>query len=439
MRWSSKAAAGAIGGDHSGPEVEFDGASIDSRTIKPGQLFVPIRAERDGHDYIEPAFDGGAAAYLTEKEPVSGTAILVANTRNSLQRLGLESRNRLPDAVVGITGSVGKTSVKELTRAALGGAPSTYASPSSFNNELGLPLTFLGADSSVSYVIAEMGTRGPGQIRDLCEIARPTVGIVTAVGLAHIEQFKTLSDVANAKRELVEYLPASGLAVLNNDDRHVSAMKSSTVARTIRFGLSADADVSAIEVTLDRLGRASFQLLSPWGSAFVQLGVAGHHQVANALSAAVPALWWGFDPERVAIGLASAEPSSGRSEIILHSSGTVIIDDTYNANPTSMLAGLDLLSDIEVSHRIAILGPMAELGDISSQAHKEVVLAASRLGIELMTVGTATYGKEPVTAEQVVARVQELGGTAAVLVKGSRVARMERIVALLEDGLEQQN
>ncbi len=283
--------AKATGGVLSGPDVGVSGASIDSRQVVAGQLFVPVVAARDGHDFVAGAVAGGAAAYLTSRGPVEGvdaTAVEVGDTVEALGAVGRLARTRLPERVVGITGSVGKTSVKDLLAVALAARWRTSASVGSFNNELGVPLTLVNAGPDTEALVVEMGARGMGHIAELCALAAPTVGVVTRVAAVHTETFGTLEEVAAAKGELVEALPDSGHAVLNAGDPFVAAMASRTPAETVTYGDGGD--VRAESATLDDELRPSFRLVSPWGGASVRLGVRGEHMIDNALAAATSAL-----------------------------------------------------------------------------------------------------------------------------------------------------
>ncbi|HEY8093964.1 MAG TPA: UDP-N-acetylmuramoyl-tripeptide--D-alanyl-D-alanine ligase, partial [Acidimicrobiales bacterium] len=245
MRFSAGSVAEATGGTLVGRDVELDGASFDSRTLQPGQLFVPIVAERDGHDFIAAAVAAGAPAYLTHRAPAgSGSAIVVADTATALMDLGRWARPRMTDRVIGITGSVGKTSVKDLAAAALRARWRTAANVRSYNNEQGLPVTILDAPDDTEALVLEMGARGPGEIARLCEVGRPTIGVVTVVAAAHTELLGGIEGVTRAKAELVEALPTTGVAVLNADDERVAGMASSTSARVITFGASPAADVA---------------------------------------------------------------------------------------------------------------------------------------------------------------------------------------------------
>ncbi len=427
-------AAAAAGGRVRGPDVTFDGASNDSRSVRRGQLFVPVVAARDGHDYVDAALAAGAAAYLTAREPRGGSAICVDDTVAALQRLGSMARGLLPEPVVAITGSVGKTSAKDLTAAALGGARRTHASERSFNNELGVSLTLLGAPADTEVTILEMGARGPGHIRQLCEVARPTVGVVTVVAAAHTSEFDSLDAIAAAKRELVEALPASGTAVLNADDPRVSAMAASTAAGVVTFG-SAGADIVATGVELDGELRPRFEVTTPGGSASLRLAVAGAHHVTNALAALAVAGVVGVPLDAAVAGLESAELSPWRMALHRTPGGGVVINDAYNANPTSVEAALRALAALDAERRVAVLGVMAELGDGHDAAHQAVGELASALGLEVISVGEPAYGGTDVAdIDAALARLGPVGPGMAVLVKGSRVAGLERLAARLGAG-----
>ena len=425
-----------MGGELLGPDVQIDGASIDSRSVRPGQLFVPIVAERDGHDFIKSALDGGATAYLSSRvDPVGGTAIRVADTALALADLGRAVRARVPDRVVGITGSVGKTSTKDLLAGVLRTTYRTAASEKSFNNELGLPITLAAAADDVEAVVLEMGARGVGHIDLLCSIAKPTVGVITRVEGVHLELFGDIESVARAKGELVESLPADGIAVLNADHRYVAAMADRTSARVLRYGLSPDADVYASDIVLDDELRATFRLHTPWGSTEVRLGARGEHQVPNALAAAA-AGGLGVPVESMADGFLAAELSGLRMELATSSRGVTVLNDAYNANPTSMSAALRSLATLPASRRVAVLGTMAELGADSPDQHRAIALEARDLGIEVIAVAEADYGdtaRHVSDVDGVSAELGDLDDGTAVLVKGSRVAALERVAQALLD------
>ena len=427
MRIRASEAAAGIGGRLIGPDVEFDGASFDSRAVRPGQLFVPIVAERDGHEYIAAARAGGAVAHLTsEPDPFrrDGTAIEVADTAQALLRLAAWARPRLAATVVGITGSVGKTTTKDMIAAACSAGRRTMANERSFNNDQGLPVTILDAPDDTEVLVVEMGMRGFGQITRLCEVARPDIGVVTVVGHAHTELVGGLEGVARAKGELVEALPASGTAILNADDERVAAMASRTAASVLTFGW--DGDVRPADVTLDAAARAHFVVHSPWGRAEVTLPVPGFHMVSNAVAALAVAGSVGVDIDAAAAALAEVAVSGMRMQVVTAPGGATIVNDAYNANPTSMAAALEALAAMGASRRIAVVGLMAEV-EHPQAAHADVAQLARDLGIELVAVGTDLYGIEPV--DDVRARLGALAADTAVLVKASRSAGLERIVA----------
>ena len=434
MRLMASEVAQAAGGQLVGPDVEVAGASIDSRTVAQGELFVPVVAERDGHDFIDDALAAGAAAYLTAMPPRGATAVVVDNTAAALAELGRFARSKFHGPVVGITGSVGKTSVKDMAAAAIAADRPTHASPMSFNNELGVPLTLVNCPEGTEAVVVEMGARGKGHIAWLCSLARPTVGVVTAVGAAHTELFGTVEAVAKAKGELVEALDATGVAVLNADQPLVAAMAGRTEAKVLTFG-RAGGDVRASGVSLDDSLRARFRLETPNGQADVGLAACGEHMVDNALAAAAAALAVGAGVEEIAAGLGSALLSPWRMEVTELPSGAVLINDAYNANPMSMAAGLRSLAAVDRRRRVAVVGVMAELGDRAAVEHAAIGELARELGIEIIPVATSDYGLPPVAdAATAVAALGQLDSDTAVLVKASRAAGLEAVAAALSGG-----
>lgn len=429
MRFSAAELAAHLGGELAGPDVAVDGAGIDSRTIRPGQLYVPIVAARDGHAFIPAARAAGAPAYLTAQEPAGGSAIRVGDTAVALLRLGELARGRVGGAI-GITGSVGKTTAKDLLAGCLAPAFRTAASVRSFNNELGLPLTLLGAPEAARWAVLEMGARHVGDIARLAAVARPDVGIVTSVEMAHVEHFGDLDGVARAKGELVAALPASGLAVLNADDPRVRAMAPLSAAPVLRYAVGGDADVRADDVTLARDLRPRFRLSSPWGRAEVRLALHGAHQVRNALAAAAAALWCGVPIETVAAALEESRGSPWRMEVRQLPGGPVLVVDCFNANPASAEAAVRSLAALPGERKLAILGLMAELGDRCAPEHRRIAGLAQELGIDVVGYETGLYGEERVTGvEEAVALLRTLGPHDAALVKGSRVARLEEVVS----------
>jgi UDP-N-acetylmuramoyl-tripeptide--D-alanyl-D-alanine ligase len=425
VRILASEAAVAIGGRLIGPDIHFDGASFDSRSLRQGELFVPIVAERNGHEFIGMARDAGAVVHLTsEIDPFrrDGTAIEVADTSRALLALAQWARQQMSAKVVGVTGSVGKTSTKDLISATVSAGLRTTANERSFNNEQGLPITILNADDNTQALILEMGMRGFGEIAQLCEVARPDIGVVTVVGHSHTELLGGIAGVARAKRELVESLPASGTAILNADDQRVAAMASHIGAAVITYGSVGDVRVSAVE--LDAMARARFTFNSPWGSGQVELAVSGAHMVGNAAAALAVAGVLGVDLEAAIVALGEASISGMRMEVLTAPSGAIVINDAYNANPTSMHAAIDALASTAATRRIAVLGLMAEIDDAAS-AHKEVAAYAAERNIELISVTTDLYGVEP--SPDPVSALGVIGEGDAVLVKASRSAGLERI------------
>ena len=431
MRLAASEVARAVGGRLVGPDVAVSGASIDSRTVAPGELFVPVVAERDGHDFIDDALAAGATAYLTAAPPRGGTAVEVGDTAAALAELGHYARSQFNGPVVGITGSVGKTSVKDMAAATIGADRPIHASPLSFNNELGVPLTLVNRPESAEAVIVEMGARGKGHIAWLCSLGRPTVGVVTAVGAAHTGLFGTVEAVAEAKGELVQALDRSGTAVLNADNPLVAAMAGRTEAQVLTFGRTGG-DVRAAGVSLDNGLRARFRLETPNGRVEVALSVCGEHMVDNALAAAAAALAVGVGLDEIAAGLASAQLSPWRMEVTELASGAVLINDAYNANPMSMAAGLRSLAALDRRRRVAVLGVMAELGERAAAEHAAIGAMALELGIEVIPVATSDYGMTPVAdAADAVAALGSLDSDTAVLVKASRAAGLEAVATAL--------
>lgn len=412
-----------------GDRLSIERVRIDSRSVRAGDLFVAVVAERDGHEFAADAVRRGARAVLAARPlELEVPVIVVRDTVEALTALGRTARDRLSGPVVGVTGSVGKTSTKDLLASICAVAGPVTASEKSLNNELGVPLTLINASSDTRRTIVEMGARGAGHIAHLRNIARPTIGLVTAVAMAHTELFGSIDGVAAAKAELVEELPTDGFAVLNANDPRVVAMAKRTDAVVITYG--SGAHVRAEHVTLDEALRPRFSLVSDWGSVSVRLAVAGPHNVSNALGAAATALQMGVDVEQIAEGLETAALSPSRMAVRTLPSGGVVIDDAYNANPTSMRAALDSLAALDADRRIAVLGYMAELGADAPAEHRAIAEYARSLGVEVVAVGTDLYGVEPL--DDVDAAIRTVAAPLrgqAVLLKASRVAGLDRIAA----------
>jgi UDP-N-acetylmuramoyl-tripeptide--D-alanyl-D-alanine ligase len=365
---------------------------IDSREAKPGGLFAALPGERvDGHDFAAAAVAAGAVAVLASR-PAGVPALVVPDVQAALALLARAVIDRLPGlTIAGITGSSGKTSTKDLLAQVTERLGPTVAPAGSFNNELGHPLTVLRADERTRYLVLELGARGRGHIARLCAIAPPQLGAVLNVGRAHVGgYFADQAEVAQAKGELVEALPADGVAVLNADDPEVRAMASRTAARVITFGQAGRADVRADGVRVDPAGRASFTLVTPAGAAPVRLNLRGGHNVSNALAAAALAGALGMTPADVADALTAAVArSKWRMDVMRRSDGVQVINDAYNANPESMRAALTALASMANGGRaFAVLGHMAELGGNSRAWHEEVGAFAAHTGVSgLVVVG----------------------------------------------------
>ena len=449
MRFTRREIADAVHGGLHGQDGLVVGATIDSREVTPGSLFVPVIAERDGHEFIGSARRAGAGAWLTSRSPDTGAgssdgsddgAIEVEDTTRALQLLGSYARGRMVPSVIGVTGSSGKTSTKDLIGAVLLTAGPAAISQKSFNNELGVPLTLVNAPDDARHAVVEMGARGTGHIAMLCEIARPTVGVVTNIGTAHRELFRSAEATAHAKGELLESLPSHGVAVLNHDDAMLGTLLDRTKCRALTFSSLGDnsADLVASAVSSDDELRATFRMSTPWGSANVSLSTRGLHQVDNALAAAGASLACGIPLSDVVRGLATGSLSPWRMEFHRLANGAVILNDAYNANPSSMKAGLESLASIPAERRIAVLGTMAELGRDSARFHREVAEHVRRLAIDIaVSVDEPGYGSAvPVVVgiEGAMRRLAELGAPGkgdAILIKGSRVAGLERLAQRL--------
>ena len=428
--------AKATNGTLIGQNAHLSGVSFDSRNVRPGQLFVPIVAERDGHEFVEAALAAGAGAYLTTGKTFGRTAITVPDTLAALLQLGAWGRNKLDaqlsNRVIGITGSVGKTSTKDFIAAALGSSLRVAANERSFNNDQGLPVTILNAADDVEALVLEMGMRGFGEIARLCTVARPNIGVVTRVASAHTERVGGIDGVARAKSELVIALDASGFAVLNADDERVVAMRTLTDATVITYGASSSADVRMTSCVLDERACASVSIESPWGKASWKMNVPGEHMAHNAVGAIAVAGVLGLDLQRAAEAVSNSILSEMRMQHRIARSGALIIDDSYNANPASMSAALHALSVTKASRRIAVLGVMAELSE-PERDHSEIAGLAKKLGIEVLAIGTDMYGMQSRTLDEVAATLSAVENSTGILIKGSRVAQLEKLVSHLVD------
>ncbi len=397
--------AAAVGGhlvEGTDSAAVASGLVIDSRLAGPGLLFAALPGDRtDGHAFAEAASASGAVAALATR-PVGVPAVLVDDVAEAMARLAAENVRRLPELrVIGLTGSSGKTSTKDLIATLVEPAGPTVAPPGSFNNDLGVPLTVLRADPATRFLVLEMGARGRGHIARLCAIAPPSIGVVLNVGSAHLGEFGSRQVIAESKGELAE--AARDVAVLNADDPLVAAMASRASARVSTFGEGDAADVRAVDIQLDAQGCAGFTLITPAGSAPVQLRLVGAHQVANALAAAAVALECGRETQEVARDLSAATPRSRwRMEVRVDPAGRTVINDAYNANPESMRAALKTLAALghaapgrPARRTVAVLGPMYELGPTSVDEHDAIGRLAVRLSIDKLVVVGFRRGRHP--------------------------------------------
>jgi UDP-N-acetylmuramoyl-tripeptide--D-alanyl-D-alanine ligase len=454
---------------HGDPAAVVSGeVVIDSRRAGPGGLFAAVAGERsDGHDFAAAAVAAGATAVLATR-PVPVPSVLVADVPAALAALARAVVDALPATrIVGITGSSGKTSTKDLAAQLVERLGPTIAPAGSFNNEFGHPLTVLRADASTRYLVLELSARGLGHIAYLCGIAPPRYGVVLNVGHAHAGEFGGLDQVARAKGELPEALPADGVAILNADDPRVLAMAARTQARVVTFTacpLTAtphqslqshvpQPSVRATDIRLDDFGRPSFTLLTSEGSAPVTLRLHGAHNVPNALAAAALAGELGLGLDGIADGLGAAVARSRwRMEVRQRADGVTVINDAYNANPESVRAALDALAHLAQGSRgFAVLGHMAELGGTSRSSHEDIGEYAARVS-DSGLAGLIAVGEEAAPLLAGARRVRSWPGEAlaapdgaaalellanrlkprdVVLVKASRAAHLEGVAAAL--------
>ena len=433
-------AAAALGLRASGEDVVFHGVGTDSRTASRSALFVAVRGPRfDGHDFIGDARRRGAAACLVERAPDGSMPFVLA--RDSVRALGELAaawRSRFRDLLlVGITGSNGKTTVKEMTAAILRISGPVCATRGNLNNELGVPLTLCDLDAGHHAAVVELGANHRGEIAALTALARPSVGVVTQCAPAHLEGFGSIEGVARAKGELIEHLPGDAVAVINADDPYAGLWrKLARDRRCMSFGTGADADVRVRSESCATGRRVSLD--APAGEVAIELALPGAHNALNAGAAAAAAIAAGASLDAVRDGLAAVRPAKGRLESKRGPRGAEIIDDTYNANPASLQAGLQVLA-AKPAPRWLVLGDMAELGVDGASLHAEAGRRARRHGVErLLVVGelgveaARAFGGGATHFEDRAALVErlreELPDGATVLVKGSRSMAMERVV-----------
>ena len=452
MKMMLSACAAIVQGKLIGKDVALTGVSIDARVIKPNQLYIAIKGHNfDGNDFVEQAEKAGAIAAIVH-EGVSTLLphIVVEDTRVALARLAgawrvslSENENSL--SIVGVTGSNGKTTAKEMVAAILGVKDAVLFTQGNLNNDIGVPLTLFRLTEQDRYAVIEMGANHIGEIAYTSHFAKADVVIITNAGAAHLEGFGSLEGVAKAKGEIVETLGEDGVAVLNRDDGYFNYWKSVAGNRKIiSFGLSEEADVTA-KVTKIGIKNNSFvstfDLFTAQGTAEVNLKLAGQHNVLNALAAAAATLALGIDLAQVKAGLEGIKPVVGRMQPLVGHLGSTVIDDTYNANSDSLKVGLDVLSQLEGRHWL-VLGAFGELGPQSAKIHKGIAEVIKSSGVSrIFTVGADT--KKTVQAfglgatyyekqEDLIAELkQEIRGDEVILIKGSRAQRMENVAAAL--------
>jgi UDP-N-acetylmuramoyl-tripeptide--D-alanyl-D-alanine ligase len=446
MKRTLAAFAAASGAKLLGEDRAFGTVSTDSRSLPEGSLFVALRGERfDGHDFAAAAVERGAVAVLVERD--LGLAVPQLVAKDSLAALSAAAaawRAGFDIPVVGVAGSNGKTSTKEMVAAILAERGPVLATRGTLNNHIGVPLTLFGIDAGHRFAVIELGANHPGEVAALAALARPTVGLVTNAGAEHLEGFLTLDGVARAEGELFERLPPAGTAVINADDAYAGLWRRmATAGHVVTFG-TGEADVRARDPRLSVEHGAwatRFELDTPQGTVAVRLSLPGLHNVSNAAGAAAAALACGATLPEVAAGLARVQPVAGRLQLKPGAGGAWIVDDSYNANPSSAIAGLDVLASLP-GERWLVLGEMAELGAQAESAHAEVGRHARATGVtRLEAIGTntpqavAAFGagaRWHADAAALVATLRpDLRPGVTVLVKGSRVNRLERVVDAL--------
>nr|WP_246196004.1 UDP-N-acetylmuramoyl-tripeptide--D-alanyl-D-alanine ligase [Pseudomonas piscis] len=426
-------------------DARFSGVSIDSRAIQPGQLFVALTGPRfDGHDYLNEVAGKGAVAALVEREIPDSTLpqLLVKDTRLALGQLGALNRGAFTHPVAAVTGSSGKTTVKEMLASILRTRGPVLATRGNLNNDLGAPLTLLELAPEHSAAVIELGASRIGEIAYTVAMTHPQVAILNNAGTAHVGEFGGPEKIVEAKGEILEGLDASGIAVLNLDDKAFSIWKARAAGRQVlSFALTdSAADFYASDIGRDARGCPSFTLHSPKGTEQVQLNLLGTHNVANALAAAAAAHAMGVSLFGIATGLNAVQPVKGRTVAQLARNGMRVIDDTYNANPTSMCAAVDILAGFS-GRTVLVLGDIGELGDWAEQGHRDVGAYAAGKVSALYAVGpmmahaVTAFGAHArhfaSQAELIAALDVEQDPNTTILIKGSRSAAMENIVAAL--------
>ncbi|MCX8053896.1 MAG: UDP-N-acetylmuramoyl-tripeptide--D-alanyl-D-alanine ligase [Armatimonadetes bacterium] len=431
------------------PDVEITGVSTDTRTLQPGDLFFALTGQTsDGHKFLADAFARGASGVVvSRKVETQKLAIRVADTLTALGALARYYRSKFSPTVIGVTGSVGKTTTKEMIAAVADCLGPVLKNVGNFNNEIGLPLTLFGLSSKHKTVVLEMAMRGPGQIAYLADIARPRIGVITNISFAHIELLGSLDAIANAKAELLDALPDDGVAVLNADDFYFESFRLRARGQVISFGESARADVQLTQASVDEQGCCTFVVSTPTGQLRTRVSVPGEHIARDALAAVAVAEILGVPHSAVEEALARFSPPEKRCNVV-RAGSLLIIDDTYNASPASMASALRTLHMMQGGRKVAVLGDMLELGQVAQDAHLSIGRLVRELQIDevvvvgnfarLIAQGAVESGfptnqvHEFEDSEQAAEYLpQILHEDDVVLVKGSRAMRMERIVEAL--------
>ena len=451
------ATGGRLTGPASAPSSSIFGASVDSRRVTPGSIFVALRGERaDGHAFVADALRAGASAALIERQIDLPDdlrhvpQVVVPDALRALQDLAAWWRSRHAVRVVGITGSTGKTIAKEITADVLSRGLTTLRNEGNLNSETGLPMTLLRLEAAHEAAVLEMSMYTVGEIARLAEIARPEIGVVLAVHPTHLERAGSIERIASAKAELPAALPADGLAVLNADDPRVAAMADLTAAEVRTFGLGPTADVGATDVESQGLAGTEFTVRAPWGTRRLSSATPGRHLVPHALAALAVAERLGVGIDEAAAALAAGSHADHRMEVAEASSGATLVDDTYNASPVSVAAALDFLAETPLPagrRRIAVLGDMLELGPDEERLHREIGARAASASDAIVAVGPrgawiaegATDAGAPrvaraADAEEAVAVLEREvapGVGDVVLLKASRGIGLDRAVDLL--------
>jgi UDP-N-acetylmuramoyl-tripeptide--D-alanyl-D-alanine ligase len=445
--------ATATAGRLIGASVPFESVSIDSRTLELGALFVALRGPTfDGHEFVAAAAQRGASGALVERElSVPIPQVLVENSERALTEFARTWRRQMSIPVIGITGSNGKTTTKEMIGAILSRHHKCLVTQGNLNNHLGVPLTLLRLRADHDVAVIEMGANHQGEIAALADIAEPTIGIVTNAGAAHLEGFGGLSGVAKGKGELFRALGQSGTAIINADDAFAQFWRDNSAAgQTGTFGLEQASDFTARDVRGAQAGQAgfAFELVTPLGARAATLSLAGTHNLRNALGAAAAAHAGGASLDDIVGGLADMRPVAGRLQLLPAIHGAFLLDDSYNANPSSLRAGLDAmfaLPDANAEERWLVLGDMLELGDGADRLHAEMGVYAREIGINrLFAVGprarfaAGAFGSGAewfADVETLISTLQTLlKPRVTVLIKGSRANRLERVSAALSLG-----